>query len=340
MSRIDVHEVAQGRQDLLPALTVVWNETDAEVNPGDPPAPVAEIASGLFARTSDRYHRGWLALLDGEPAGMAEVELESNEENRHVATLEWLAVRPALRRRGVGDGLLRVVLDDLADDARTSLIVYGPDTTVARTFAGRLGLGAEIEERCSRVRVADIPGEVIDRWRAEGRARNDGYRLVRIDGCCPDELLPAYRAAAAAMVDAPTDGLDYTPTPADDARLRSRESMWHEMRLTPARCLVVGPDGSGAGMSELFVNGHRPVLAHQGDTGVARDHRGRGLGRWLKAENLRWAQELAPGFEVIETWNAQSNPWMLAINVAMGFRPHGLWLGFQGDLAAARAALA
>ena len=53
---------------------------------------------------------------------------------------------------------------------------------------------------------------------------------------------------------------------------------------------------------------------------------------WLKAENLRWAQELAPGFEVIETWNAQSNPWMLDINVAMGFRPHVIWRGFQGDL--------
>lgn len=335
-----MHEVTRDRPDLLDALALVWNETDAEVNPEDPPAPVAEVASGLFARTSKAYHRGWLAFLDGEPAGIADVELELNNENRHVATLEWLAVRPDLRRRGVGDALLRVVLDDLADDGRTSLIVYGPETPVARAFAGRLGLTPQIEERCSRVRVGDIPDDLIDGWLAEGRARDDGYRLVRIEGCCPDDLLPAYRAAAASMVDAPTDGLDYTSTPADDARLRSREAMWDEMRLTPARCVVVAPDGNGAGMSELFVNGHRPVLAHQGDTGVARDHRGRGLGRWLKAENLRWAQELAPGFEVIETWNAQSNPWMLDINVAMGFRPHGIWLGFQGDVAEARRALA
>src|SRR5690606_33713786 len=114
---------------------------------------------------------------------------------------------------------------------------------------------------------------------------------------------------------------------------------WQEMRLVPAQCVVLAPDGSGAGMSGMFVNGHRPVLAHQGDTAVAGDHRGHGLGRRLKAEDLRWAQERAPGFEVIETWNAQSNPWMLDINVAMGFRPHGIWWGFQGDLDAARAAL-
>ena len=42
---------------------------------------------------------------------------------------------------------------------------------------------------------------------------------------------------------------------------------------------------------------------------------------------------------MIETWNAQSNPWMLDINVAMGFRPHAMWRGYQGDLAAAREAL-
>lgn len=335
-----MHEVTADRVDLLDALAAVWNETDAEINPDDPPAPVAEVAGGLFARTSERYHRGWLAFLDGEPAGVADVELESNAANRHVATLQWLAVRPALRRKGVSQALLRVVLDALADDARTSLVVYGPDTPTARAYAGRLGLEPKIEERCSRVRVADIPAALIDRWIEEGRARADGYRLVQLGGHCPDELLPAYRDAAAAMVDAPMDDLDYTPTPADDARLRSREAMWQEMHLTPARCMVVAPDGSGAGMSELFVSGHRPVLAHQGDTGVARDHRGRGLGRWLKAENLRWAQELAPGFEVIETWNAQSNPWMLDINVAMGFRPHGLWLGFQGRVVETRATIA
>jgi GNAT superfamily N-acetyltransferase len=339
VAEIDVHEVAADRPDLFEALTVAWNETDAEVNPDDPPAPSAELTSGLFARTSERHHRCWLAFLDGEPAGVASFELESTAENRHVATNDWLAVRPRVRRRGVADALLRVALDQLGAQGRTSLVVYGPDTPLARAYADRLGLESRIVERCSRVRVEDIPDQLIDTWLDEGRTRTDGYRLVRLEGRCPDELLPAYRTATAAMVDAPTDGLDYTPTPADDARLRSREAMWHEVGLAVARCLVLAPDGGGAGMSELFVNGHRPVLAHQGDTGVARAHRGRGLGRWLKAENLRWAQELAPGFEVIETWNAQSNPWMLDINVAMGFRPHGIWHGFQGELEGVRAAL-
>jgi hypothetical protein len=35
---------------------------------------------------------------------------------------------------------------------------------------------------------------------------------------------------------------------------------------------------------------------------------------------------------VIETYNAQSNDHMLAINVAMGFRPHRTYTGWQAPI--------
>src|SRR3546814_2920037 len=50
VAEIDVHEVAADRPDLFEALTVAWNETDAEVNPDDPPAPSAELTSGQIGR--------------------------------------------------------------------------------------------------------------------------------------------------------------------------------------------------------------------------------------------------------------------------------------------------
>jgi hypothetical protein len=42
---------------------------------------------------------------------------------------------------------------------------------------------------------------------------------------------------------------------------------------------------------------------------------------------------------VLETYNAESNPYMLAINVDMGYRPHRAFATYQGDLAGARASL-
>jgi mycothiol synthase len=79
----------------------------------------------------------------------------------------------------------------------------------------------------------------------------------------------------------------------------------------------------------------RPSVGRQGDTGVVEAHRGHGLGRWLKAENLRRALAHQPGIDVIETYNAESNPYMLAINVDMGFRPHRTYGTWQGPVAAA-----
>lgn len=338
---IAVHEVTPDRPDLLAELVVVRNETDAEVNPGDPPATAEELRVELFARTVHKYLRTWIAFLDGVPAGEATFELEVDDANRHVASSEWVAVRPAMRRRGVADALLRVALDALAADGRTSLLLWAPDLDpdAGGAYATRLGLEMAMEERCSRVRIADVDDALVDAWVAEGHARTDGYRLVDLGPVCPDEWLDPYLDAVRAMDDMPTDDLEWTVAPTDLALVRSREEVWQTRGYTVARTLAVAPDGSGAGFSELFVSRHNPTIGHQGDTGVVPAHRGRGLGRWLKAVNLRTAQRLAPTIEVLETYNAQSNPWMLDINVAMGFRPHVIWRGFQGDLAAARAVI-
>ncbi len=83
----------------------------------------------------------------------------------------------------------------------------------------------------------------------------------------------------------------------------------------------------------------RPSLGRQGDTGVVASHRGHGLGRWLKAENLRRALDHQPAIEVIETYNAESNPHMLAINVEMGYRPYRTYGTWQGPVAAAAEAV-
>ena len=272
---------------------------------------------------------------------MLAFELEDNEENGHLASSDWFAVTPDHRRQGVADALLRTALGALATSGRTSLLLWAPRSgpDIGGAYARRLGLSERTAERCSRMRMDAYDRELVERWRDEGRSRTDGYQLVHLGGHCADRYLDAYLHAIRSMEDMPTDALDWSVAPIDADLVRSREAHWAQRRLVVARSLVLAPDGSGAGVSELFVNGFRPGLAYQGDTGVVAAHRGRGLGRWLKAENLRHAEQLAPGFEVVETYNAQSNPWMLDINVAMGFRPHVIWRGFQGDLDAARAAV-
>lgn len=337
MASIEVHELRPDQPELLEALAVVREETDREVNPDDPPAPVAELAGELFYSSAVVERRGWLATVDGAPAGELTVSSDLSPENRHLFDVEWLATRASFRRQGVADALLRTALTWAAGDGRSSFVLWVPTTPdrSGAAYAERCRLSVAQVERCSRLRIADLDHAVVDRWREEGRARTDGYRLVQFVGPAPDEHLETVAAAHRAMEDMPIDDLDWTIPTMTPEKLRSRDEAWAQAGWVYVSTLALAPDGSAAALSELGIMTHRPQIAAQGDTGVVAEHRGRGLGRWLKAENLTQALAFEPRIEVVQTYNAETNPWMLDINVAMGFRPHVGYEAFQGEVAGA-----
>jgi hypothetical protein len=121
--------------------------------------------------------------------------------------------------------------------------------------------------------------------------------------------------------------------------VQERDRAWDRAGFDSVSTLALAPNGTAAGASQILVSRLRPPVAHQEDTGVVAAHRGHALGRWLKSENLRLALEHNPDVEVVQTFNAESNPHMLAINVDMGFRPYRSYAVWQGSLADALAAV-
>ena len=92
--------------------------------------------------------------------------------------------------------------------------------------------------------------------------------------------------------------------------------------------------GAVAGLTELQVA--RPPRAYQDDTAVVPDHRGSGLGLWVKADMLRRLRAERPEFTEVITGNAASNAHMLRINTRLGYRPYratGEWQADVGELA-------
>jgi hypothetical protein len=57
---------------------------------------------------------------------------------------------------------------------------------------------------------------------------------------------------------------------------------------------------------------------------VRRDHRGHRLGTAVKIANLRALQQACPEATEVKTQNAETNAWMVGINVRLGFRPVGV----------------
>jgi GNAT superfamily N-acetyltransferase len=310
---------------------------DAEIWPGDPPVPAPELAAELFAPLPDRRVRSWLATVEGLPVAAAHTRQHLDGANDATVRLEVITPAPN-RRRGVGRRLAAAVLPVLAGGGASS--VYGwPLDPAGEGFCRRLGMTERQRDSCSRLRIADLDADQQRAWIEGAPARAAGYRLVGWVGATPDEWLEPLARALDAMVDAPTDDLDWQPQRVTADHLRAADRVVDESGRDMVRTLALAPGGAAAGMSEMMVSRRRPSLARQGDTGVVGGHRGLRLGRWLKAANLRRALDHQPAIEVVETFNATSNAHMTSINEAMGFRLYRTFSTYQGPLDRALAAV-
>jgi mycothiol synthase len=319
------------------AFVTVRQADDAELSPGDPVTPPAELAAELFRTPPQVSQQAWVATRDGVPVGAAVREQHIDGVNDAAMSL-YVMTHPDHRRRGVALALARTGLDGLAAAGASSVIGWSTGEA-GSAFCRRLGLTPRQDDRESRLRIEDLDPAQQQRWIDEAPARAAGYRLEGWVGVCPDAWVGPLATALASMVDAPIDDFDWDVQPVTHDELVDREKWWDARGCDTVTTIALAPGGEPAGATQILVSRLRPGIALQGDTGVVTAHRGHRLGRWLKAENLRRARAHDPGIRTVDTMNAETNPWMLAINVEMGFRPWHAYATFQADLATARAAL-
>ncbi len=316
------------------AFAAVHDAIDAELDPDDPPEPLAERRAHLLDPPAHRPTLLFLATDGGEPVGTAVVTRRLDGANDGMVEV-GVGTHPAHRRRGIGRMLARVGVAAAAEAGATSIFGLAVDGPSA-AFCERLGLTRRQEERFSRLRLADVDEEQQRSWIEDAPARAAGYRLEGWIGVCADDRLAALATALDAMLDAPLDDLDYVAQPVPPAQVLAREQFWDRQGYDVVTALAVAPDGAPAGATQLLVSRLRPPLGAQSDTAVLAPHRGHRLGRWLKADNLARARSHQPALAVVQTSNAQSNSHMLAINVDQGYRPHRIVGGYQAPLADVR----
>ncbi|MGH4013676.1 MAG: GNAT family N-acetyltransferase [Pseudonocardiaceae bacterium] len=285
----------------------------------------------------------WVARLgdsDGGPGsvvGGAALNLPTLD-NLQNATGDVL-VAPEHRRRGIGRALLAHLATEATRQGRTRLIaeVDQPLDPAAPDPAGRFAVASgavlALVETRRRLDVGAVDPAVLARLNEQARAMSRGYSLVQWVGSTPQQWLAdmAYLTGRLST-DAPMDDLQWGAEAYDAARMRGRD----------ATCLARGlhlvttgaVDGSGQLVAFTQIVGYTTSTwyADQWDTIVAPEHRGHRLGTLIKVANLAYARAQRPELRVIDTWNADSNPYMVGINEAMGFRPHRRWGEWQLDL--------
>lgn len=303
-----------------------------EGRPAPVPCPAAQLTAMLRAPSPTRDQRYWVARDGGRVLGRAQTRWLTTGENLRVIEVE-VVVRPDARGRGIATALLHAPLQ-LAREVDRSVVMAevvcdGPGAELAK----RLGLEQRAVDRRSILDLTTVDHDALREW---GRPDDDAagrYSLVHWRGPCPVELREDFAVLCTAMNDAPRQQLEWEDeivTP-DIVRLREeRIAARGDERWTT--CARDDDTGHLVAMTDIEGPGLWPEWALQDDTVVLRAHRGHGLGRWIKVENLRRMVAERPTAIGIETWNAVTNSHMLAINEAMGFRPANHWAEWQAPL--------
>ena len=331
---IEVVACAELDDDAVAALAGLLSSTSVIRSAGDPPISPAQLA--VDERIDPSWVRRRRALAwdgAGQLLGTSKLELEDRADNRHLAWVE-VDVAPAARRTGLGRRLLAALLPAALAEGRSLCMGGTLEGGAGAAFAASLGLEVGQHEYRNRLRTAELPVHELRRWVEDGERLARGYDVVAFDGPLPPDLLEPYALALAVMNDAPRDELaleDFHFSAEELAEAHQAVARRGTERWT--LLAIERESGAIAGLTELFVPAHDTWLADQGDTGVLASHRGHGLGRWLKAVNALRLVEERPDVEVVQTWNATTNPHMLAINHAMGFRPAGIEELVQGPTA-------
>ena len=313
-------------QTQFEAALVLQQRLDRARDPELPVTPAGELQATFDDDASENArHERVVAFDDGQALAIGHLELTRDAANATLAMVELTPVLTDASTSVLGE-LLRLA----QADGRTSVIAWGDCTPEADAFWTGLGAELRFTEQESDLDLAAVDSALMSRW--IDTAPND-IDLVHWAGRCPDEHIDALVATANAMNDAPTDDLDIEDMTVDAAILRADFDARDACGIDYLGILAICADGSAAGATEVFVNRFRPAFAWQWNTVVLPAHRGRGLGRWMKAAMWQRLRAEAPELTMLRTGNAESNAAMLAINTEMGFQPSHLMGCWQADRA-------
>ncbi|MFJ4206906.1 GNAT family N-acetyltransferase [Paenarthrobacter sp. NPDC089675] len=291
----------------------------------------------------------YLAWMDGRIVGCGTLTLPLSE-NTTTAGVDVL-VGEAFRRRGFGSVILRTLEGMACEASRVSFDGYCgepiapvlagapllkaksgsggvPADSPSTRFAVHHGYSLEQVETSS-VLALPFDAQLVAALEADALAQSAGYVLVSWEKRCPDGFLDAFARLKSLMsTEVPIAGLGWEGEQWDGARVRQEEAAWQAGGVDAV--VAAAQHLQTAELAAYTVLIHRdaaPGVIHQEDTLVDPGHRGHRLGMLVKIANLRAAAGKWPDATSVMTWNASENQHMLAINIAVGFKPSG----FEGE---------
>jgi GNAT superfamily N-acetyltransferase len=274
----------------------------------------------LFMSGPGRVRHRYAAFSrGGNTVGVGQASFADDGSNPDVLRCE-IQVDVAHRRSGIGTAVLSRIVELAENLGRNRLHGWHHDTVPAgAAFAAAIGATEGLEYHLNMVRIADLDLQQLAAWSDEGPRRAPDYTVELIEGAWPEAMLEDIAHLYYVLErDMPmTEGIE----PREWSAELVASMQEHYQRGTRSISAVATHDGSGraVGLTQLLRRNNDPTTWIVTTTMVDPEHRGNGLGKWLKAAANLAALERWPDGVYQETGNAFTNEAMLAINRQMGF---------------------
>ncbi len=274
----------------------------------------------------------------GRAVGWASSEFLRLPGHEHRLRLS-LELRADARSPDLERDLLRAALASAEAHGATlvSIRTFDVEPEAAVWLEG-LGLRPGLKTHTNQLRLDDLDRDLIADWIAA--APTDAYEPVWWDGGIPDAGIDTYIELNAILHDAPMGELEQIRDPMKPEHVQAFQDFMRQRNLVPWMLLVRRrSDGAYGGFTQMVWDPTRPFTMEQWETGVRPEHRGQGLGKWIKAAMLDRVLRERPDVRIVRTGNADENAPMLSINRRLGFRPYLAESEWEVDVAQLRAML-
>lgn len=301
---------------------IIHNET----RPEDPITPDDVVETQMKLEHPHYYSKYFRMVQDGRiigafGGGAPKPEAPDYDENGHLL---WgnISVRPELRRQGIGRRFLPIVLQ-LMNEYGNTIFTTGTEQTEGHEFLQWVGAAEKMTGSENRLNFTEIDWALIDAWIKEGVERNPDTKLELYEDRLPDSFLEEYAPVYTECGNQqPFDELDHGDFKFTPEVFREQAKRLEQSGGKLHTYVTREPSGEISGLTEIIWFPFRPKHLTQNLTGVIDKFRGRGLGKWLKAQMLDYARKSYPDLQWVITGNAYSNDAMLSINKRLGFQEY------------------
>ncbi len=243
-------------------------------------------------------------------------DYEQNKDKCNVA----IRVHHDYYRKGIGTEMLKTLVYK-AIEHKIRTIETGTNHDSGRAFLKHFGAQLTIEGAENRLEIKDVDWKLMKEW-IDKRQINANDVIIESFEECPDNILNEYAEMFTEALNMQPLGETEQRANLDGEAIRLREKRLKEIGRKQYTLITREKDGRVSGLTEIEYDSREAHVVRQELTAVRPEFRGRGLGKWLKAQMIFYIKENYPEAEMVSTGNAEGNAPMLSINKRMGFKKY------------------